>query len=83
VCKCDGGWVVGCRSTNDAPRGDTFFVLVQLCGVHIATGQSRLRISMQVGHGVELAVQGAFGNESRHCGPKAGLKHLRPSVLGT
>jgi hypothetical protein len=48
VAKCDGGWVVECRSTNDAPRGDTFYVLVQLAGVHVGSGQSRLRVSMQV-----------------------------------
>ncbi len=49
--KSDGGWVVECKSTNDAPKGDCFYVLVQLCGIHLARGQSQLRITMQVNFG--------------------------------
>ncbi|KAI8470119.1 MAG: hypothetical protein J3K34DRAFT_459010 [Monoraphidium minutum] len=48
LAKGDGGWVVECRSTNDAPKGDCFYVLVQLCGVHVASGAAQLRISMQM-----------------------------------
>ncbi|GBF95637.1 hypothetical protein Rsub_08619 [Raphidocelis subcapitata] len=48
VAKTDGGFVVECRSTNDAPKGDCFYVDVQLAGTHVASGQSRLRISMQI-----------------------------------
>jgi len=40
--------VVECKSTNDAPKGDCFYVLVQLCGVHRVSGQSQLRISMRM-----------------------------------
>lgn len=48
VAKSDGGWVVECKCTNDAPKGDCFYVLVQLCGVHRASGAAQLRITMQV-----------------------------------
>jgi len=46
LAKSDGGWVVECKSTNDAPKGDCFYVLVQLCGVRRNSRQAQLRISM-------------------------------------
>jgi hypothetical protein len=47
LARTGGGWVVECRSVNNAPKGDCFFVRVQLCGVRRAAAQSQLRISMQ------------------------------------
>ena len=53
LAKTDGGWVVECKSTNDAPKGDCFYVVVQLCGTHLASGRAQLRISMQVRGGMD------------------------------
>jgi hypothetical protein len=46
--KSDEGFVVLCQSSNDAPKGDCFHVLVQLYGVRLSAGRSRLRITMEM-----------------------------------
>lgn len=47
--KQDGGWVAQHICTNDAPKGDCFRAMVQLVGVYVSSGKSRLRVSLKVG----------------------------------
>lgn len=47
--KQDGGFVVQHICTNNAPKGDCFRALIQICGVYLTSNSSRLRISMKVG----------------------------------
>lgn len=56
--KQDGGFVVQVVCTNDAPKGDCFRALIQMCGVFVSSGKSRLRISMKVSNRVERALFG-------------------------
>jgi hypothetical protein len=46
--KQDGGWVAQHICTNDAPKGDCFRAMVQLLGVFVSSGKSRLRVSLKV-----------------------------------
>jgi hypothetical protein len=46
--KQDGGWVAQHICTNDAPKGGCFRAMVQLVGVFVSSGKSRLRVSMKV-----------------------------------
>jgi hypothetical protein len=46
--KADGGWVAQHICTNDAPKGDCFRAMVQLVGVFVSSGKSRLRVSLKV-----------------------------------
>jgi hypothetical protein len=46
--KQDGGWVAQHICTNDAPKGDCFRAMVQLVGVYVSSGKSRLRVSLKV-----------------------------------
>lgn len=66
--KQDGGFVAQQICTNNAPKGDCFRALIQICGLYVTTNSSRLRISMKVSsveltgvtiivdHGLHIAV---------------------------
>lgn len=43
-----GGWVLTSVTKNDAPKGDCYEALVQMCGIYVSSHSSRLRVSMQV-----------------------------------
>lgn len=61
MAKSQGGWVVESKSTNDAPKGDCFHVLVQYAAVYGGRHSTQLRISMQVGHQSHLDSGTALG----------------------
>jgi hypothetical protein len=59
--KGRGGFVVETIVTNDAPKGDGFFVLLQWVGISTGLGSSMFRVSykvsddrMEVGWGMEV-----------------------------
>jgi hypothetical protein len=46
--KENGGFVAQLKCTNNAPKGDCFYAIVQLFGCFKGCTQSRLRVSMRV-----------------------------------
>ncbi|WIA20979.1 hypothetical protein OEZ85_005316 [Tetradesmus obliquus] len=69
--KQDGGWVAQHICTNDAPKGDCFRAMVQLVGVYVSSGKSRLRVSLKLDwHKNTLGkslVQSGAESDSKRC----------------